>query len=227
LNTYRPRQARVAALRPAIAAVLRAVVASASRATFSASSRAVLAGALLTVALAACHSAPTRIYTLYPVNPSRAVVAYQGPPVRIDAVHIPPALDRIEVTTTVSPGELKINDNDHWSAPLLQVARQTLSMDLASRLPPGSVLAPRLAKPDGALGVSVDMLDFSSADGTARLSASWTLTPDSHGASPQRVVVLTTRDSVASASSTARTLSDLLAQLADHLADDLSAQYSR
>jgi uncharacterized lipoprotein YmbA len=131
------------------------------------------------------------------------------------------------VITTVNPGELKINDLDHWSAPLAQVARQTLSMDLARRLPPGSVLAPRLAKPEGTLGVSVEILDFSGADGTAHLSVSWTVKLDSDVPSPQREVVLTTRENTASAASTARTLSDLLAQLADHIADDVSAQFSK
>ena len=86
-------------------------------------------------ALSGCSSAPTRSYTLYTIAPHDTgqtaaklaiVPSTTSPRVRIDAVHIPPAFDRVEVVTRVGRGELKINDSDHWSASLAQLARQTL-----------------------------------------------------------------------------------------------------
>ncbi len=53
-----------------------------------------MAGAAVLAALTACQSAPTRIFTLYAVPPA-ARSAYSGAPIRVDAVHVPPALDRI------------------------------------------------------------------------------------------------------------------------------------
>jgi uncharacterized lipoprotein YmbA len=174
-------------------------------------------------ALSACSSAPTRLFTLYPVAPN-APSAYVGPPIRVDAVHLPPALDRIELVSEVSPGELKINDLEHWSAPLSQEAREALSADLIARLPPGSVLYPHLVKPDGALGLSVDILELNSGASGASLQASWVIA----ATNPAPVAIRGTASlrlerTVGSSAGTAHDLSSLLGQLADHIVSDLTA----
>jgi uncharacterized lipoprotein YmbA len=64
-------------------------------------------------------------------------------------VHIPPALDRIEILSEVAPGEFKVNDLDHWVAPLGPVARQTLTADLIARLPQGRVIFHTSQSPQG------------------------------------------------------------------------------
>ncbi len=112
--------------------------------------------AALASLLGSCAGAPTRIYTLYAVAPGGPSV-YAGPPVRVDVVNFPAALDRIEVVRNGAPGELELSDTAHWSAPLGDVARQTLAADLIARLPAGKALFPDLPKPAGALGVSVDL----------------------------------------------------------------------
>jgi len=175
-------------------------------------------------ALSACSSAPTRLFTLYPVAPN-APSAYVGPPIRVDAVHLPPALDRIEVVSEVSPGELKINDLEHWSAPLSQQARQTLSADLIARLPPGSVLYPHLVKPDGALGLSVDILELKSGASGASLQASWVITATKPAPNAIRGSVSLRLDQpTVDATGAAHDLSSLLGQLADHIVTDLTAR---
>jgi uncharacterized lipoprotein YmbA len=180
--------------------------------------------AATTGALNACSSAPTRLFTLYPVAPS-APSAYVGPPIRVDAVHLPPALDRIEVVSEVSPGELKINDLAHWSAPLSQEARQTLSADLIARLPPGAVLYPHLAKPDGALGLSVDILEFKNGTAGASLQASWVITATKPAPNAIRGSVSLRLDQpTVDATGAAHDLSSLLGQLADHIVTDLTAR---
>jgi uncharacterized protein len=176
------------------------------------------AAAVAVVALLACSSAPTKIHTLYPIAPAAVRDAYTGPPVRIDVVHMPPSLDRIEVVSNVTPGQLKINDLDHWSAPLGQVARQALSADMVTRLPQGRVIFPHLNKPEGALGIAVDVLDFGGDETGFHLQASWvTSTP---GAKPATsgTAMLRTDASGTGPDAAAHALSSLLAQLADRIA---------
>ncbi len=184
--------------------------------------RGVLASALVLAALTACQSAPTRIFTLYP-EPPAARSEYSGAPIRVDAVHVPPALDRIEMVSNVAPGELRISDLDHWSAPLGRASRQTLSADLIARLPPGRVIFPHLAKPDGALGLVVDILDFKVDRSGASLEASWLLTSSNSDSGDRRgVVELRIDQPAADAAATARALSTLLGQLADRVVANLT-----
>ena len=101
----------------------------------------------LCMGLAACgHSDPTRFFTLDALPPT-APTAYAGPPLRVRAVHIPPALDRAELARETSPGEVSVDDFAHWAAPLGQTARQVLTEDLAARLPSGEIGPPNVLCP--------------------------------------------------------------------------------
>jgi uncharacterized lipoprotein YmbA len=165
------------------------------------------------------------MFTLYPVAPSTAS-AYTGPPIRVDAVHLPPALDRIQLVSQVSPGELKISDLEYWSAPLSQEARQALSADLIARLPLGSVLYPHLMKPNGALGLSVDVLELTTGASGASLQASWIITATNPAPVAIRGAALLRLDqSRGGAAGTAHDLSTLLGQLADRIVIDLTARH--
>jgi uncharacterized lipoprotein YmbA len=180
------------------------------------------AAILLVLSLASCRSAATRSYTLYAVPPQAEPSGYSGAAIRVDAVHFPPALDRLEVVTEVAPGELKINDLDHWSAPLGQAARQALSADLVARLPIGRVIFPHLAKSADALGLSVDVLDFKAEPQGAYLLASWVVSSASGDAQPRQATAkFTVANPSTSPRDTARALSALLAQLADRIVADL------
>jgi uncharacterized protein len=185
------------------------------------SARATLLG-MMGLVLTACHSAPTRFFALDSVAPSSAAVAYHGPAIRVDVVHLPPTLDRIEVVAETTPGELRISDFDHWSAPLGQLARQALSADLVRRLPPGQVIFPHLAKPEGALGISVDVLEFKTDAQSASLQASWVV---SSGTSKQQstggTAILRVAAPATGATATAQALDALLGQLADRIVADL------
>jgi uncharacterized lipoprotein YmbA len=172
--------------------------------------------------LSACQSAPTRLYTLYPVPSSAVRETYSGPAIRVDSVHFPPALDRIEIIHDVAPGEMTVNDLEHWSAPLGQTARQALAADLVSRLPPGKSIFPHLAKPDGALGVTVDVLEFKTDGGGFSLQASWVV----HGAGQASAAggataTLRTGATGEGAAATVQALSTLLGELADRIVTSL------
>ena len=73
------------------------------------------------------------------------------------------------------PGEIKVHDFEHWSAPLGLSARQVLVQDLAARLPAGRVLGPD--SPGGAqiATLSVDVVAFRSGASGATMQASWSV----------------------------------------------------
>jgi uncharacterized lipoprotein YmbA len=162
---------------------------------------------------------------LEPIATAAAIGPYSGPALRIDSVHVPPSMDRIEITTERAPGEIRINDLDHWAAPLGQLVRQALTADLMARLPEGRVIFPHLVKSQGAIGINLDILAFSADAKGRRLEASWIMTSDdSKPASAPRTVLLEDDTPTAGAAATARALSVLLAQLADRISDELVAR---
>jgi uncharacterized lipoprotein YmbA len=178
------------------------------------------AGSTLTAAalLMACQSAPTTMYTLVPIPPSVTRPTYDGLAVRVEAVHLPPALDRNEVVTTVAAGQLQLHDDAHWAAPLSKAARQSLTEDLLTRLPPGRVQFPQLPAPATTLGITVDVLDFQADRTGASLQASWTVAATGAGApASSGTVLLRTEQRGADPAGTARALSTLLGQLADQI----------
>lgn len=182
----------------------------------------------LATGLTACQSAATRLFTLEPLAPSgphAPMLAGTGTPVRVDAVHLPPALDRQELMTSSTPGEFKIRELDQWSAPLSDLARQTLTADLSLRLSPGQVIFPHLPKPAGALGITVDVLELSADARGAVLQASWLVASadaakDSHRAFVTLHAAASRDEDPATA---AHVLSTLLAELADRIVADLPA----
>jgi uncharacterized lipoprotein YmbA len=183
-----------------------------------------VAGCAVAVALAACRSAPTRIYALAPAAPASHIAIYHAPAVRVDTLSVPAGWDRIEILTLSAAGTLQISDFDYWAAPLAQLARHTLSDDLDQRLPSGSVIYPRLPKPSGALGVNVDILDFTIGPSQATMRASWIigLSGAAQGAKRSTAEL---RSSMSSEEPAAvdHAWSDLIGQLADRIAADVAS----
>lgn len=124
-------------------------------------------------ALAACSSAPTRFWTIEPVSaiappPVRAIA-----PVQVGTVHVPLAIDRLEIVQHDTADRITVNDLDRWSAPLGSLVRNTLTQDLIQRLPGGSVAFPDMPTPKGARVVTVELLDLvQTTDGFA-MTVSW------------------------------------------------------
>jgi uncharacterized lipoprotein YmbA len=174
--------------------------------------------------LAGCHSAPTRLHGLDPTEPAARVHADQAPALRIDAVNVPAAWDRSEILRPSPAGTLEVSDFDHWSAPLAQMARQTLSDDLDRRLPSGTVIYPRLPKPDGALGIDVDILEFTVAASQASMRASWLILPAGHPGNAKRSVALLQGTMISTEpAAVVRAWSELIGRLADRIAADAAS----
>jgi uncharacterized lipoprotein YmbA len=173
--------------------------------------------------LGACRSAPTRLYSLSALPASQGEVPYTGPPVRVDAVHLPAETDRVEITTQMAAGGLEIHDFDHWAAPLSKMARQTLTADLIARLPPGKVILAPLDKAESALGLDVAILQVSTDSGGLRqFVASWQVSRGRASAGGGDLVTLKSHPA-ATAGEVAQSFSELLAQLADRIAAKLAA----
>ena len=137
--------------------------------------------------LAACgHSPETQFLALDPVPGAPAAAAWRGPPVRIPSVAVPPALDRVEFTRQTAPGEMKVDDLVHWSAPLGMLARNTLILDLAQRLPAGAVAPPDPPAQPGGPRVTVSLLLFGVTDGVAAMEAAYELAGDDAAAATAR-----------------------------------------
>lgn len=178
---------------------------------------------LLTLTLAACASSPpTRFFALDAVAPAAAgAPAGAGTPVKIDAVHIPPALDRESMVRGESGNQLEISSQDRWAGDLGEMIRRVLTQDLAARLPPGMVIAPESPAPPNARGVVVDILTFQPRAGEVELDADWTLLQGTQSNPVLRRSLRLTAPAAASAQDQAAAMSSLLGQLADRMAADI------
>ena len=183
-----------------------------------------VAGCVFAVVLGGCRSASTRIYALGPAAPPSHIDVYRAPALRVDTLNVPASWDRMEILKPSATGTLQISDFDHWAAPLAQMARQALSEDLDRRLPSGGLIYPRLPKPSGALGVDIDILDFNIAGSQASMQASWTIVPSGEAQSAKRSAAsLRSTMNSEDAAAVAHAWSDLIGQLADHIAADAAS----
>lgn len=188
-------------------------------------SRYALVGALLL--LAGCgHSPSTQFLTLDPTPGTSTASGYRGPAIRVPAVRIPPAFDREEFVQKVSPGELMVDDFVRWSAPLGMLARNTLILDLSSRLPVGRVSPPDAPALLGGLRIDVSVVSWEVVEGEASLQVAYVFAADD-GQAPanyRQWITLHAASRGRSALETARVFSSLLGQLADRIAMDLTTR---
>lgn len=180
---------------------------------------------LLLLTLSACASSPpTRFFALEPASPSSAAPAAEdaGSPLKIDAVHIPPALDRESMVRGESGNQLQISSQDRWAGDLGEMIRRVLTQNLASRLPTGMVIAPDSPAPPSARGLVVDILTFQpQAAGEVVLDADWSLLEGTQSNPVLRRSVHLTAAAASSAQGEAAAMSTLLGQLADDIAGEV------
>lgn len=175
----------------------------------------------LLLLLAACgHSPPTRFFTLDPTPPSRpaTATAVAMAPIQLNAVHIPPALDRPQVVTQLGANRLDVHDFDQWASPLGEMMRRTLAQDLLARLPQGTFILPDAPRPQGIRGLVVDVLQIDAAPGgQVTLVASWTLMAPGVARPALIKNVQLTANAGPGPQGSAAAMSQLLGQLADEI----------
>ena len=182
--------------------------------------------ALLT--LAGCASSPpTRFFALDPVAPGAAAAAdHGGSPIKVDAVHIPPALDRDSMVRGESNNQLRISSQDRWAGDLGEMIGRVLTQDLAQRLPSGMVVAPASPAPADASGLVIDILTFQPQAAEVVLDADWTLLQGAQANLALRRSVHLTQAAAPSAQGEAEAMSALVGQLADDIAGQIGAARS-
>ena len=166
-------------------------------------------------------------YSLDTIPPATPPAAITGLPIGLDAVELPPGIDRREIVVRQANGQLDLRGTELWSAPVESMIIHTLAFDLAARLPEGMIVLPGQAKPIGAIrSIYVVAEKFEAGpEAVLILDTRWILRAAAAGRSDfirhERITV-----QVSSLESTqiASAMSQALATLADRIVAALGAQ---
>ena len=175
----------------------------------------------LTLLAGACgHSDPTRFYTLAP-TPTSSSTRYDGAPVRLEAVHLPPSVAGHRILHGSNEHEVTISSVERWTDELDFLMRQTLAQNLVTRLPRGVVVFPDAPRPRGSLAWVVDVLTLREASGKLECEASWSLMASDAPQLIERRQASYSAVVDGSGASTSAGLSRITAELADAMAASL------
>ena len=135
----------------------------------------------LLLLLAGCgffsKSAPPKLYSLDRLPPTAPpAAAVRALPIGIDAVELPPGIDRREIVVRQPDHRLEVRGGEQWSAPFKNLVLHTLAFDLAARLPVGMVIVPGEAKPATMRSIDVAFEELAAlSDRTVVADARWVL----------------------------------------------------
>jgi uncharacterized lipoprotein YmbA len=166
-----------------------------------------------------------RYYSLETIPPQTPPVALGGLPIGIDAVELPPSIDRREIAVREANQRLDLRGTELWSAPLEAMVIHTLAFDLAGRLPEGMIVLPGQGKPVGVMrSIYVVVEEFGAGpDPVLVLDARWILRNPGVADSIRHERIDVPIGSLDSAQ-IASAMSRALATLADRMAAALSVQ---
>jgi uncharacterized lipoprotein YmbA len=122
-------------------------------------------------------SSPPKLYALDRIAPAAAApaaAAVRALPIGIDAVELPPGVDRKEIVLRQPDHRLEVRSAEQWSAPFKDLVLHTLAFDLAARLPLGTVIVPGETKPAAMRTIDVAFEELAAnADRTVVADARW------------------------------------------------------
>lgn len=124
--------------------------------------------------LAGCTAGPPTAWLALAPTEGPAHQA-KGPPIAIAHVAMPPAIDRIYLTSATGANTVHVSSHARWTAPLSRLAQETLARDLAARLPGRRVLMPGDLVPSDARILHVNVTSFMPHPGHVTLDADWQL----------------------------------------------------
>lgn len=188
-----------------------------------------IATALLTVMLAGCgfFSRPkNQFYSLDTLPAEGAVVSVSGAPIAIDAIELPPGLDRRGIFIRGADSKVEVRGTHQWTAPLEDMVMHTLAFDLANRLPEGMVILPGQeipATPTRSVSVVFEEL-APGPEPVFLLNARWTISEQPGVTRHERISIpLSSMDSPQIVAA----MSQSLATLADRIAAQLRSSSAR
>ena len=184
---------------------------------------------LMTVLLAGCgfFSRPkNQFYSLDTLPATSAVVSVSGTPIAIDAIELPPGLDRRGIFIRDADHKVEVRGTHQWTAPLEDMVMHTLAFDLANRLPEGMVILPGQeipATPTRSVSVVFEEL-APGPEPVFLLDARWTISEQPGVTRHERISIpLSSMDSPQIVAA----MSQSLATLADRIAAQLSSSSAR
>lgn len=176
----------------------------------------------LALMLAACASADPTYYTLQPAPGT----PHAGPHLSIEIRRpgLAGYLDRSDVVLKSADYRLNVNSQIRWAEPLGDMIGRILAQDLSQRLPDSSVFTESGSiSADPSLRVEVDILDFDT-DGAGNVVLNAEVAVErgtTHSPLATRHVALTAQPAGPGAGELAASLSGLLGQLSDQVAEDI------
>jgi uncharacterized lipoprotein YmbA len=127
-------------------------------------------------ALMACGTSPKTHFFTLAVVPGDAATSSLPFRVQLAAVHLPPTLDRRQLTRMTGEHRVAISETERWAAALDDMVRNVLSQDVAARLPAGTVVLPDAPTPAGTRSLVVTLAQFGpDAGARVQLVGSWAL----------------------------------------------------
>lgn len=178
---------------------------------------------LLTVLVAGCGflSRPKNTFYSLDTIPGLAPVATAaGLPVGIEAIELPPGLDRRGIVIRGADHKVEVRGTHQWTSSLEEMVLHTLAFDLANRLPEGMVILPGQAKPSGAMrSISVVFEELAPGqDAVFVLDARWTVSEPGRPSLSRHERITLPMTSMESPAIVAA-MSQALATLADRMAE--------
>lgn len=186
-----------------------------------------IAGALQAIALlalASCASPNPDIYTLQSVT--GAIVTAPPHIIELRRPGLAGYLDRADIVLHDTGTQLTVNSQQRWAEPIGDMIGRVLTEDLSQRLPDSTVFSESGAiTADPTLRVEIDIQHFDQGpDGHITLIAQTAIEAGrTHTPVKTRHVTLHTNPAAPGAAALATSLSTLLGQLADLMAQDVGA----
>ena len=176
--------------------------------------KSIVIAALLLGGCSFLKKTPNTFYSLEALPPATTTVAAAAAtPIGIEAVELPPGIDRRELVVRKADRTFEMHGNQQWSGPLEDMVIHTLAFDLAKRLPEGAVVLPGQIKPAAMRPIVVVFEDLAANHNNEFvLDARWIL----GGVSRHERIVVPLASTKGEA--IARGMSEALAQLADQIA---------
>ncbi|MFL6246783.1 MAG: membrane integrity-associated transporter subunit PqiC [Thermoanaerobaculia bacterium] len=135
---------------------------------------------LLSTSLMSCgflKRPKNQFYSLDTIAGQGPVANVAGAPLAIDAIELPPGLDRRGIFIRGADSKVEVRGTHQWTAPLEDMVMHTLAFNLANRMPEGMVILPGQeipATPSRSLSVVFEEL-APGPDPVFVLDARWTI----------------------------------------------------
>jgi uncharacterized lipoprotein YmbA len=131
---------------------------------------------------AACTSAPIRYYTLIPPPDKPLTTTPATLAIDVRVVHVPPQLNRSELTVRTGAAETTLLENERWASPVKDEIKEVVRLELQRRLGAAIGLPPRVTK----LTIDIDVQRLEAEFGRyALLEASWSASLSGTGQAPR------------------------------------------